>query len=310
MIKVAFSPDKDAIWDSAQELKRVAGRELMGCINLLQTSYLEGDITCTLAVDERQARFTIAGSEGIFKDVFLPLNKSIRFYEGNNYAFLCSLEKKLIFTFKKDSFTEGSKEELLGLIGAHKETQTETEIAAQKAYQTEQQRQEQRRKAEKFYSQKEVPGHLSKSKEQLKSRFRVQKYFAVAFAIIFMIRTMDPVLFHHVPFDPRTVLLSGLMGLVAGFFFSFTYTFFRAWFDNQKEKVKVGSIALFFVTFPAFTVMGILGAIPYSVYQLVDGQRTGGVTKVINIAAPIFMGLVVVLEAGLLFLIFSIGMFL
>ena len=63
MIKVAFSPDKDAIWDSAQELKRVAGRELMGCINLLQTSYLEGDITCTLAVDERQARFTIAGSE-------------------------------------------------------------------------------------------------------------------------------------------------------------------------------------------------------------------------------------------------------
>ena len=308
MVKVSYVLDESVIKASKEELKSVANKELTGCDDLLQTSYLEGDITCELTVDEKQVRYTIAGSEGVFKDVFLPLNKSMRFYNGEKYAYLCSLEKKIICTIKKDSYVEGSQEEILSLLGAKAGAQTESEIKAQKELENTLLRAQQRKNAEQFFGSKETKGNLPKNKTQLKDRFQTQKYFAVAFALFGMIGSMDGLLFGG-GVSPVTILRNGLIGLITGFFFSFTYTFFRAWFDNQKENVRVGSLVLFFVTFPAFTLMGVLGAIPYSVYQLVDGKRTRGVTKVINIAVPIFMGLVLFAELGLLYLIFGYGMF-
>jgi len=309
MIKNTFSLEESVINDAQKELAKIGSKELIGCENLLNPSYLDGDVTCSLIADDKQVRFTVTGAEGVFKDVFLPLNKSVKFYAGEAYDFICSLEKKLILTIKNDSYTEGTKEELVAFLQARSADMTAAELAQQKAYQEAVERNEQRREAEKFFGSKESAGNLPQYAPKKRDRFKTQKYFAVAFAIFGMLDSMDGMFFGRGQFDPMNMLRSGLMGLVLGFFLSFAYTFFRAWFDGQKEKVKVGSIVLFFITFPAFAVMGILGAIPYSVYQLLDGKRNRGVTRVINIAVPIFMGLVLILELGLLYLVFGLGMF-
>lgn len=310
MIKNTFSLEESVINDAQKELAKIGSKELIGCENLLNPSYLDGDVTCSLIADDKQVRFTVTGAEGVFKDVFLPLNKSVKFYAGEDYDFICSHEKSLILTIKNDSYIEGNKEELIAFLQARSTEMTAAEMAQKKAYQEAVERNEQRKNAEKFYRPQEAKGALPRNKTQLKDRFRTQGYFAVAFAILGMINSIDGIFFGRGMFDPMNTLFAGLRGLVIGFFFSFTYTFFRAWFDNQKEKVKIGSIVLFFITFPAFTIMGVLGAVPYSVYQIVDGKRTRGVTKVINIAVPIFMGLVLIAELGLLYFIFGLGMFL
>ena len=310
MIKVSYILDEGVLRACETELASLGARELAGCENLLRPEYLDGDVTCSLVADDKQVRFIVAGAEGVFKDVFLPLNKSVKFYAGDAYDFICSLEKKLIITIKNDSYTEGNKEELVAFLRARSSDMTAAEIAQQKAYQEAVERNKQRANAEKFYRPTEAKGSLPRNKTQLKDRFRTQGYFAAAFAIFGMIDSIDGIFFGRGMFDPMNTLFAGLRGLVIGFFFSFAYTFFRAWFDNQKENVKIGSIVLFFITFPAFTLMGVLGAVPYSVYQIVDGKRTRGVTKVINIAVPIFMGLVLIAELGLLYFIFGLGMFL
>ncbi len=310
MIKNTFSLEESVINDAQKELAKIGSKELIGCENLLNPSYLDGDVTCSLIADDKQVRYTVTGAEGVFKDVFLPLNKSVKFYAGEDYDFICSHEKSLILTIKNDSYIEGNKEELIAFLQARSTDMTAAELAQKKADQEAAERNEQRKNAEKFYRPQEAKGALSRNKTQLKDRFRTQGYFAVAFAILGMINSIDGIFFGRGMFDPMNTLFAGLRGLVIGFFFSFAYTFFRAWFDGQKEKIKVGSIALFFITFPAFAIMGILGAVPYSVYQIVDGKRTRGVTKVINIAVPIFMGLVLIAELGLLYFIFGLGMFL
>jgi hypothetical protein len=310
MVKVSYSLDEGVLRACEAELAALGARELSGCENLLKPEYIDGDVTCSLVADDKQVRFIVAGAEGVFKDVFLPLNKSVKFYAGDAYDFICSLEKKLILTIKNDSYTEGNREALIAFLRARSGDMTDAEIAQQKAYQEAMEQNEQRKNAEKFYRPKEAKGSLPRNKTQLKDRFRTQGYFAIAFAILGMIDSIDGMFFGRGVFDPMNTLFAGLRGLVIGFFFSFTYTFFRAWFDNQKEKVRIGSIVLFFITFPAFTIMGVLGAIPYSVYQIVDGKRNRGVTRVINIAVPIFMGLVLIAELGLLYFIFGMGMFL
>ncbi|WP_022764342.1 hypothetical protein [Butyrivibrio sp. XPD2006] len=310
MVKVLYSLDEGVLRACEAELAALGARELSGCENLLKPEYIDGDVTCSLVADDKQVRFIVAGAEGVFKDVFLPLNKSVKFYAGDAYDFICSLEKKLILTIKNDSYTEGNREALIAFLRARSGDMTDAEIAQQKAHQEAMEQNEQRKNAEKFYRPKEAKGSLPRNKTQLKDRFRTQGYFAIAFAIFGMIDSIDGMFFGRGVFDPMNTLFAGLRGLVIGFFFSFTYTFFRAWFDNQKEKVRIGSIVLFFITFPAFTIMGVLGAIPYSVYQIVDGKRTRGVTRVINIAVPIFMGLVLIAELGLLYFIFGMGMFL
>ena len=309
MIKNTYSLEESVINDAQKELAKIGSKELIGCENLLNPSYLDGDVTCSLIADDKQVRFTVTGAEGVFKDVFLPLNKSVKFYAGEDYDFICSHEKSLILTIKNDSYIEGNKEELIAFLQARSTEMTAAEIAQKKAYQEAVERNEQRKNAEKFFGPKESAGNLPQYAPRKIDRFKTQKYFAVAFAIFGMLDSLDGMFFGRGQFDPMNTLRVGLIGLVLGFFLSFAYTFFRAWFDGQKEKIKVGSIALFFITFPAFAIMGILGAIPYSVYQLIDGKRNRGVTRVINIAVPIFMGLVLILELGLLYLVFGLGMF-
>ena len=106
MIKNTFSLKESVINDSQKELARIGAGGFSECENLLKPSYLDGDVTCSLIADDKQVRFTVTGTEGVFKDVFLPLNRSVKFYAGEAYDFICSFEKKLILTIKNDSYTE------------------------------------------------------------------------------------------------------------------------------------------------------------------------------------------------------------
>lgn len=309
MVKVSYSLDEGVLNTVEAELAALGAGELEGSDNILKASYLDGNVTCTLTVDDKQARFTVTGTEGVFRDVFLPLNKSVRFYTGREFDFLCSLEKKIIFVLKKDSYVEGSVEVLIAYLKGKSAEMTTAEISALKQAEADKARSEQLKNARKFYGRAQAEGDIPKRKTSFREKFRPQGYFAIAFAIFAIIDSFDGTFFYGDRFSPMGTLTSALIGLVIGFFFSFTYTFFRAWFDGQQEKVRVGSIALFFITFPAFILMGVLGAVPYSVYQLVDGKRNRGVEKVINVAVPIFMGLVLILELGLLYLVIGLGMF-
>ncbi len=304
MVKFEYTLDESTKAAIAALQKEATKREGKECVSPLDTVMTDGNVKCTVTVDEKNARLIVSGDEGIFKDMVFALNKATRLLEGSDYLFICSLDKNLIFPAKNDAMTQGTGDELMSLIGNTKGLETSREIKNREREEKELIERKQRKDAVKFFGGNEEPGKKATNSSDLKDRFRIQKYFAIGFAILGMLQSLDGGLFGGGGVSPIAMLISGLIGLVTGFLLSYVYVFFRVWFDQQEEKVKVGSIVLFIITVPTFFIMGILGAIPYSVYTLVDGKRNAGFTKIVKILTPIVAGVVILAELALVSMFF------
>ncbi len=296
MIRSEYSLDVNEKSKIASELKKVTSREAKECVSPLDTSYIDENAKCVVTVDDKNARIVVSGDEGIFKDMMFPLNKATRLLESGEYLFICSLDKNLVFPAGRESFTEGDFQQLKELVEGAKELETSQEIKARENEEKARFEKSQRRDAEQYFGKRDASGKQHQSINDLKDRFKIQKYFAIGFAILGMLESLDGGLFGGGGVTPLAMVTSGLIGLIMGFIFSYVYIFFRAWFDQQQEKVKVGSIVLFIVTVPTFLILGILGAIPYSVYALIDGNKNTSFIKIVKFLTPIVAGVVILAE--------------
>ena len=304
MVKFEYTLDESIKAAIAAQQKNATKHEGKECVSPLDSVMIDGNIKCAVTIDEKNARLVVSGDEGIFKDMLFPLNKATKLLDGSDYLFICSKDKNLIFPAKKGSLTEGTDQELKSLLGSTKGLETSQEIKNREKEEKALLEKNQRKDAVKFFGGREESGKMPKNKSSLKEKFRIQKYFAFGFAILGMLQSLDGGIFGGSGISPISMLLSGLSGLVIGFILSYVYIFFRAWFDQQEEKVKVGSIALFIITVPTFLIMGVLGAIPYSVYTLVDGQKNTSFIKIVKFLTPIVAGVVILAELALVSLFF------
>lgn len=296
MVKIEYSFDVNDKQIIAAEQKKAAVKEAKECVSPLDTSYIDGSAKCAVTVDDKNARIVVSGDEGIFKDMQFPLNKATRLLESGEYLFICSLDKNLIFPARKESFSEGNYQDLTDLIAGARNLETSQEIKEREKEEKLRFEKSQRRDAEQYFGKRDASGKQHQSINDLKDRFKIQKYFAIGFAILGMLESLDGGLFGGGGVTPLAMVTSGLIGLIMGFIFSYVYIFFRAWFDQQQEKVKVGSIVLFIVTVPTFLILGILGAIPYSVYALIDGKKNTSFIKIVKFLTPIVAGVVILAE--------------
>ncbi|AOZ96979.1 hypothetical protein [Butyrivibrio hungatei] len=282
------------------EIAEEINSKAKGKNNLDASMYARNGATSEITIDNDQIREVIKGEEGVFKDVSNNITEIGKIQKTDEFIFLQAGD--YVYSVKRNSFTEGSEEELFRLIkngnkGAAKNKAKEKKQDTVVKFD---------RKAQQKYWQKINKDNAVKRKVPLAQRFRIPLMVAMMGMLLTSIEILDP--FNHMGDMAGNVitfrmLLNIPLSGVLGFFVGFLYVFFIMWFENQKESVRVTSIVLFPLTIAVFTFVSFLGTIPYIIYLLVKKDEGYGAYKVVNVAVKIMYVLV-----GVLFLISIIAL--
>ncbi|SDA60713.1 hypothetical protein SAMN02910275_01535 [Butyrivibrio sp. INlla18] len=282
------------------EIAKEINSKAKGKNNLDASMYARNGATSEVTIDNDQIREVIKGEEGVFKDVSNNITEIGKIQKTDEFIFLQAGD--YVYSVKRNSFTEGSEEELFRLIkngnkgvskNKTKENKQDTVVKFD-------------RKAQQQYWQKINKDNAVKRKVPLAQRFRLPLMVGMMGMLLSTIEILDP--FNHMgDMAGNPITLASLANIplsgIAGFMMGFLYVFFIMWFENQKESVRVTSIVLFPLTITVFALISFFGTIPYIIYLLIKKDEGYGAYKVVNVAVKIAYVLV-----GVLFLISIIAL--
>ncbi|SHN49348.1 hypothetical protein SAMN02745247_00284 [Butyrivibrio hungatei DSM 14810] len=282
------------------EIAKEINSKAKGKNNLDASMYARNGATSEVTIDNDQIREVIKGEEGVFKDVSNKITEIGKIHKTNDFIFLQAGD--YVYSVKRNSFTEGSEEELFRLIkngnkGAAKNKAKEKKQDTVVKFD---------RKAQQNYWNKINKDNAIKRKVPLAQRFRIPLMVGMMAMLLSTIEILDP--FNHMgDMAGNIITLDSLIGIplsgIAGFMLGFLYVFFIMWFENQKESVRITSIVLFPLTITVFSLISFFGTIPYIIYLLIKKDEGYGAYKVVNIAVKIAYILV-----AILFIIAIIGL--
>ncbi len=258
--------------------------------------YVRNGAMSEISVSDGKIREKIKGTEGIFRDVTSDISDVRKVTHGDNFLYL--ITKNYVYAVKRDSYVQGTEEELYKELSDRKK-------AIKISKDDHKEKKEQYRNTDYW---KEIRKQNAEADgESLSEKFRMPIIFSVAFVVLTIINILDPFQNHF----SGTVLGTGTVfsvvaAAIIGFAMGFVYVFFRIWFDDQKESVRVGSIILFPFTILIFLLIAVIGFIPYSIYLIVKGNNAelfgNVVKKSVKILSVLFGALFIFLIILVIFL--------
>ncbi len=242
-----------------------------------ESVYVKSKAISEFTVENGKVREIIRGSEGIFKDVINDIGDITKVIRGDKFFYLIS--KGYIYSVKRDSFTEGSEEELLKLFSNRKKpTNTPLDKKIEKSVVD---------RDSDYWKQIRKENNVVRE-QSFGDKFRIPLTVSAVLFIFALINMLDPFQNHFGGFEFSIFSVIGLVGsAIMGFVIGCCYIFFKVWFDNQKESTKILSIVLFPVTFLLFAPVAILGFIPYIIFVAIKGNDYQLFYKVIRIGMKV-----------------------
>lgn len=245
-----------------------------------EMAYVSGGARSYITVTENGINEVIRGYDGLFKDVTCNFSEIEKVKWTEDYLFLKT--SRHTFGIKLDTVYEGSLDEITSKVKAARKGRIKSLFANSK-------KEDDISKEARDFFRANSSLDAKRSKLPLSARFRPNMIGVLLFVAYELVDQLDSALFDGVSFYTLFPIAIGvLLAAVRGFAAGYIYTFFVTWFFQQKESVRVASIVLFPVTFVAFGLMAVVGAIPYTIYLLIKGRTTATFDMIVNVSAVFF----------------------
>ncbi len=222
--------------------------------------YVNAGAVDEITISETSIREIIKGDEGYFKDIECPLSDIVKTAKTKDFLFV--LGKGHVFALKLDSFEEGNYDDATALIEKGLKEKPVSKVEEK----IESESHELSKEARAFFKE---AARANRQKRSLSEIFRPNIILAAASMIISLLGDLDVMFTGHVLSTPLNLVGNMLLSGILGFYIGYTYTFFMTWFHKQAEGVRVASLILFPVTGAIFSLLTIVGFIPYTIYVLV-----------------------------------------